>query len=312
MMLNHSDNSSSSSRKTLLERLAALRIQSSSPTGSSSASSSSVAKAPESPHYIPRSTQNPLTKAKFNGYTSSSKDKDSVPASSQSEQLLSSPSIGRRRKFSGLSGTTGPLTQARHSESPIGVSSPKYFPKQKVLEITEPIQFPNFAASESEEIHRERNHSAKEVVTSFIDSFTILNNFLIKYSNSTAAKLHLQNLNNSFAALQMDLKNTLKTISHLRSSSSQTDELKSENANLTSENKQLRSENDALRPENTQLTSENDALRSENDTLRSESNSKELEEQLKIALSQISEIKIAYEKEKVGTIANNVFYFKLS
>lgn len=294
MMLNHSDNSSSSSRKTLLERLAALRIQSPSPTGSSSASasSSSVAKAPESPHYIPRSTQNPVSNAKFNGYTSSSKNKDSVAVSPQSEQLLSSPSIGRRRKFSGLSGTTGPLTQARHSESPIGVSSPKYFPKQKVLEITEPVQFPNFAASESEEIHRERNHSAKEVVTSFIDSFTILNNFLIKSSNSTTAKLHLQNLNNSFAALQLDLKNTLKTISHLRSSSSQTDELKSENAIL-------RSENDALRSENANLTSENKKLKSENDTLRSESNSKELEEQLKIALSQISEIKIAYEKEKV-------------
>lgn len=228
MMLNQSDNSSSSSRKTLLERLAALRIQS-----SPKSSSSSTGKAPESPHYIPRSTQNGLTKNKFNNYASSS-SKDSV-SSSQSE-ILSSPSIGRRRKLSVLSGTTGP-SQAQNSESPIGVSSPKCFPKQRVLEITEPIAFPKLTAFE--EIHVERNHSAKEAVTSFIDSFTILNNFLMKATNSTSAKLHLQNMNTSFAALQMDLKTTLKIISQLQTELREfkSDDLRSENATLLSENK---------------------------------------------------------------------------
>ena len=306
MILNNSDNnsSSSSSRKTLLERLASLRLQS-----SPNKSSSNSVKAPESPHFIPRSTQNVSTKSKFYNYPAASKDSVSSINSSHGE-IPSSPSIGRRRKLSAAPGTLNtnpsnpinPKAQPRSAESPIGISSPKYFPKQKVLEITEPIEL-----NLSEEIHTERNHSAKEVVTGFIDSFTILNNFLIKSTNSATAKLHLQNLNTSFAALQMDLKAAVKTISQLQEElnlnpkSGENEAFKTEIDVLKSGNEALKSEIKLLKSENEDLKSETVTLKSENEKLKSGTlNSHELEEQLKIALSQISEIKIAYDKEKVA------------
>lgn len=302
MILNNSDNnsSSSSSRKTLLERLASLRLQS-----SPNRSSSTSVKAPESPHFIPRSAQYVSTKSKFYNYPAASKESVSSINSSHGE-IPSSPSIGRRRKLSAAPGTlnanpSNPKSQSRPAESPIGISSPKYFPKQKVLEITEPIEL-----NLSEEIHTERNHSAKEVVTGFIDSFTILNNFLIKSTNSATAKLHLQNLNTSFAALQMDLKAAVKTISHLQeelklnTKSGENEAFKTDIDVLKSENETLKSEIKLLKSENKDLKSENHTLKSENEKYKSGTlNAHELEEQLKIALSQISEIKIAYDKEKV-------------
>lgn len=293
MIVNNSDNSSSSSsRKTLLDRLAALRIQ------SSSKNSSSPVKAPESPHFIPRSTQNVSTKSKFYNHPTSSKDSVTSTTSSSQNEILSSPSIGRRRKLSDVPG--GPSNantkiQSQQIESPIGISSPKYFPKQKVLEISEPLEFP----LPIEEIQFERNHSAKEVVTSFIDSFTILNNFLMKTSNSTTAKLHLQNLNTSFVALQMDLKNAIKAISQLQSENDkcQFEKLKLDNENLKLEKEASLSEIISLKLELNSLKSvlkERDAQ-----VVPSVSSVKETEEQLKISLSQIAEIKAAYEKEKV-------------
>ena len=308
-MLNNSENSAFSSRKTLLERLAALRIQSS-PKGSSSA-----VKAPESPHFIPRSNQNVSTKSKFYNYNNPNESAPSSVSSSQSE-ILSSPSIGRRRKFSGLSATTAPSNgsakpQVQNTESPIGISSPKYFPKQRVFEIPEPIEFPQLTIPE--EIQIERTHSAKEAVTSFIDSFTILNNFLIKATNSTTAKLHLQNMNTSFAALQMDLKKTLKTLSQLQEQlriNSETEGLKLLNDNMKSEIEIIRSNNETLISDNNNLKADIKNLKSKIDNPQITSSSKELEEQLKIALSQIAEIKIAYEKEKVRFF-NKLFTFTL-
>ena len=71
--------------------------------------------------------------------------RDSVSSINSSHgEIPSSPSIGRRRKLSAAPGTLNtnpsnpinPKAQPRSAESPIGISSPKYFPKQKVLEIT--------------------------------------------------------------------------------------------------------------------------------------------------------------------------------
>lgn len=260
-----------SGRKTLLERLASLRIQPNSNSTTTRAVNTAT-KAPESPRYIPRSTQS--TQAKFYSNAGDSSD------------LLSSPSIGRRRKLqtnlsSSSSSTSASLSTAKTVPANSPIDSPKYFPKQKVfdeLEKVSSLKFPPIAElvnnlqrqDVSELGDNVRRHSATEVVTSFIDSFSILNNSL----TSTASKLQLQNMNSSFAALQMDLKAAVSTIFDLRSQS-----------------------NNIEKNEDIAIASGAD--------LESKIKNEELEEQLKIALSQISEIKLALEKEKV--LVNNIF-----
>lgn len=234
---------SSSSRKSLIERLATLRIQS-----SSTSPSQTTLKGPESPQYIPRSI------------TTKTKLQQQQQQQLESNDLLSSPTIGRRRKLTGISSiNTANSVSSTISSVACPFDSPKYFPKQK---------FPEF--EEISEI--ERNHSVKEVVTSFIDSFKILNNFLSKSSNSTSAKFHLQNLNISFAALQMDLKASVSQLKEIENLNEEISNLKSEKIYL-----------------NSKITKE-EGLQKKN---------QELEEQLKIALNQVSEVKILFEKEKV-------------
>lgn len=271
----------SSSRKSLIERLATLRIQSSSSSFSASSSSSSQSKAPESPSYIPRSAQSTITtKSKF--YSHQQKE---------SNDFLASPTIGRRRKLTGLTTvtntniTTNPNVVNPSVSSSCPFDSPKYFPKQKVIEIEGISKFPEFEEIKVSEI--ERNHSVKEVVTSFIDSFTILNNFLTKSSNSTSAKLHLQNLNTSFAALQMDLKVAISQLNEQK-------DMKDENEKLKDEIEKLNIEINNL---NQEILTKNDTKLDNNSVLVKQN--QELEEQLKIALNQISEIKISFDKEKV-------------
>lgn len=286
----------SSSRKSLIERLASLRIQSSSSSSSSSSSTQTQtqSKAPESPSYIPRSAQSTITtKSKF--YSHQHKE---------SNDLLSSPTIGRRRKLTGLTTNVTTKNTANPSVSSASVSSscpfdsPKYFPKQKVIEIEGISKFPEFEEIPISEI--ERNHSVKEVVTSFIDSFTILNNFLTKSSNSTSAKLHLQNLNTSFAALQMDLKVAVSQLNEHK-------DLKDENEKLNNEIEKLNIEINSLNQEILNLKSKNDTKL--DNTVVLEKQNQELEGQLKIALNQISEIKIAFDKEKVTFIHSLTLIF---
>lgn len=245
---------SSSSRKSLIERLASLRIQS-----SSTSPSQTISKGPESPRYIPRSTQSTITtKTKLQ--------------QQESNDLLASPTIGRRRKLTGISSNVSSTV----SSVACPFDSPKYFPKQKFPEIKEISDI-------------ERNHSVKAVVTSFIDSFEILNNFLSKSSNSTSAKFHLQNLNISFAALQMDLKASVSQLSEITNLNDEISNLKSEINNLNDEILNLKSEKIYL---NAKEATKEEELQKKN---------QELEEQLKIALNQVSEIRIVFEKEKVIT-----------
>lgn len=251
-----------SGRKSLIERLASLRIQNSPPSQKSGDKIKSV-KAPESPQFIPRSLS---TKSKFHNYTTT-QTQTQAQVQTNLNDLQSSPLIGRRRKFSNFSNNSKTIEP---SSSPIGMSSPKYFPKQKVFEIDKPIEFK--IAKEENILEEEQRQSVQEVVTSFIDSFTILNNFLTRATNSTAAKLQLQNMNTSFATLQMHLKAAITRNSHLQL---EIEELKTK--------KQQQEEDEVSKihqPANEPVDSE-------------------LEEQLKIALSQISEIKLAYDKERV-------------
>lgn len=283
--------SSSSSRKSLIERLASLRIQSSSTSPSQTSS-----KAPESPRYIPRSAQSTTTtKSKFYNHAQQQHDSDS-------NDLLASPTIGRRRKLTSISSTISKNTiKSDHSISSASAypfDSPKYFPKQKFIEIerNSVSKFP-----ELEEISEvERNHSVREVVTSFIDSFTILNNFLLKSSNSASAKLHLQNLNTSFAALQMDLKAAV----------SQLNDVTNLNKVISNLNEEIKNLNDEISNLKTENSTKVNKINEEKELQR---NNQELEEQLKIALNQISEIKLAFNKEKVNNSNNiiiiNCFFF---
>ncbi len=266
-----SKNTANSSRKSLIERLASLRIQNSPPKPVEK--SLATSKSPESPRYIPRSTQTIGTKSKFYNYAANTSTNTSTNSKSFTNNNdlhpPSSPSIGRRRKLTNVSNTSSTV-----ESSPIGMSSPKYFPKQKVFEIERPLEL---GEELIEEIVLEgRQHSAKEVVTSFIDSFSILNNFLNKSTNSTAAKLHLQNMNTSFAALQMDLKAAVSKISHLQV------ELNEKTLENGVKNKELQ-----------------DLKAKKDDQFKSNEHNREVEEQLKIALSQIGEIKLAYDKERV-------------
>ena len=309
--------SSSSSRKSLIERLASLRIQSNS-TSPSQTTTKTTSKAPESPRYIPRSAQSTTTtKSKFYNYPQTAQQ------AALSNEIPSSPTIGRRRKLAGNTGiTSANTTNSTNLTCPI--DSPKYFPKQKFIEIEGKVsKFPEISEEISENVTEiERKHSVVEVVTSFIDSFTILNNFLTKSSNSTTAKLHLQNMNTSFAALQMDLKAAVSQLNN-EGHKCEIDSLKSENASLKSDNDELKTEIDSLKSDNDELKSEIDSLKSDNDELKAENASlksensqminnnsdvlkrnQELEEQLKIALNQIAEIKIAFDKEKVTYLLN--------
>lgn len=249
----------SSSRKSLIERLASLRIQSSStsPSQISTKQASKEVTPTESPRYIPRSTQSThTTKSKFYNYPQQKND---------SNELLSSPSIGRRRKLNGISTTN--FTNSIPTTAACPFDSPKYFPKQKFDE-----KVPEIQKTEDSDItlEIERNHSVKGAVTSFIDSFAILNNFLTKVSNSTSAKLHLQNMSSSFAALQMDLK---AAVSQLNEISTVKNELTNEISNLKSEN------------------TNNDELQRKN---------QELQEQLSDTLNQLTEVKNSFTKEKVN------------
>ena len=123
---------------------------------------------------------------------------------------------------------------------------------------------------------------------------------MVKTTNSTTAKLHLQNINSSFAALQKDLKSTVKTICQLQEELRMSPETE-ETASLKSDKERLETDNERLKSENENLKSSLRNIKSDIKDLNPQipSKEKELEEQLKIALSQISEIKIAYEKEKV-------------
>lgn len=288
--LDSSNSSNSSSRKSLIERLASLRIQSAST--SPAQTSSKPSKGSESPRYIPRSAQSTTTtKSKFYNYAQQQHQ--------DSNELLASPTIGRRRKLNGIPSNTANTSNVDSSNTSCPFDSPKYFPKQKFVEIGDlkPLGFP----SESAEI--ERNHSVKEVVTSFIGSFAILNNFLTKSSNSTSAKLHLQNMNTSFAAIQMDLK---VAVSQLNDHSNHKNELKNieteieNHKNLVEKHKKMI---ESQKFEITTLQSEISNLKNAQNTDRDENvfkqKNQELEEQLRIALNQVAEIKLAFEKEKV-------------
>ena len=323
------------SRKSLLERLASLRIQN---ANVSPQKAPNISKAPESPRYIPRSTQT----------NTKSKAPSTVPLNQN--DLLSSPTIGRRRKLTGIpNGTTSSTT------TPIGMSSPKYFPKQKVLEIEQAIKFsiPKdeliFEEGENEKnksvSEGERRHSVKEVVTSFIDSFTILNNFLNKSTNSMAAKLQLQNMNNSFAALQMDLKVLLSKVSNLQKElkgksldsgtkalelkdkefelknieirlenrelelQEKSSELKEKDSELKQKDSELKEKESEIRRKSEELNRQSTEIRNAKSLSQAETiKNIELEEQLKIALSQIGEIKIAHDKEKVEIFSTYIFH----
>ena len=302
--------SSSSGRKSLIERLASLRIQSNS-TSPSQTTTKTTSKAPESPRYIPRSAQSTTTtKSKFYNYPQTAQQ-GALP-----NEMPSSPTIGRRRKLTGNTGiTSANTTNSTNLTCPI--DSPKYFPKQKFIEIEGKVsKFPEISEEISENVTEiERKHSVVEVVTSFIDSFTILNNFLTKSSNSTTAKLHLQNMNTSFAALQMDLKAAVSQLNNeghkceIDSLKSEIDSLKSDNASLKSDNDELKTEIDSLKSDNDELKAENSSLKSDNSQMINNNSdvlkrNQELEEQLKIALNQIAEIKIAFDKEKVTYLLN--------
>lgn len=282
--------STSTNRKTLLERLAALRIHSDPQPLNTNSSNTKVSTKPESPRYIPRNNQNQLktkiynnskpsnnteiidiTKFSNNNFDNNDDDNDNPP---------SSPTIGRRRRLAaGLTNTNnnninykGSNTSTNYQiSSPIGISSPKNFQKQKVLEMdmnstsvfqTMPqIQTPDIQAK------NERNHTAKDIVSSFINSFTILNTFLTK-SNAPVAKIQLQNMNDAFAALQMDLKAAVNSVSLLQAS-----------------NEQKKIETKAYQEEINKISDMNHTI----------------EEQLKISLSHVSEITISLKKEKVTT-----------
>lgn len=290
---------SSSGRKSLIERLASLRIQSSSTSPSqTSTKPSSKVTTTESPRYIPRSAQSTLTtKSKFYNYPQHphphQQQKQQHQHQQDSNELLASPSIGRRRKLNGISTTNSTNSITAISSSTAAAcpfDSPKYFPKQKFVEIHEKAsKFPEIIQKieDSDTCEIERNHSVKRVVTSFIDSFAILNNFLSKISNSTSAKLHLQNMSASFAALQMDLKAAVSQLNEISAIKSEISILRSENSELkTAKSKDLSPVSD-------------DELKKKN---------QELQEQLSDALNQLNEIKNSFTKEKVNMTKIHIFF----
>ena len=191
----------------------------------------------------------------------------------------------------------------------------------------------------------ERRHSVKEVVTSFIDSFTILNNFLNKSTNSMAAKLQLQNMNNSFAALQMDLKVLLSKVSNLQKElkgksldsgtkalelkdkefelknieirlenrelelQEKSSELKEKDSELKQKDSELKEKESEIHRKSEELNRQSTEIRNAKSLSQAETiKNIELEEQLKIALSQIGEIKIAHDKEKVEIFSTYIFH----
>ena len=290
--------STSTNRKTLLERLAALRIHSDPQTLNKNSPNAKVSSKPESPRYIPRNNQNQLKTKMHNKsidtetiditkFHNSFKD-NNFDNDDDNDNPPSSPTIGRRRRLAaGITSTNtninykGSKTSINYqTSSPIGITSPKNFQKQKVLEMdmisNSVLQTMPQIQTHDIQTKNERNHTAKDIVSSFINSFTFLNAFLTK-SNAPAAKIQLQNMNDAFAALQMDLKAAVNSVSLLQAS-----------------NEQKNDETKAYQEEINKISAMNHTI----------------EEQLKISLSHVSEITISLKKEKVtSNILNKLVQF---
>jgi hypothetical protein len=258
---NH-DNASNSHRKSLIERLASLRI-----IHDSRETTNALNKSPESPRYIPPS-RNALNSSKSN--LSNAKN----PTLNQSPTQPATSLIGRRRKLaSNLAASSVP--------SPIGTCSPKCFPKKLIYDeldgdtdriAREDAKSPILSAI-SQKSSTERKHRASGAVNGFIESFDFLANFLSR-SDSRDATLHLQNMNSSFVALQRDLKAAVSSIMH--SSSHDTKDL-----------------------EDQLLASQTNEEELKEKLKLSISNEQELKDQLDEKCSQLIDAKTALEKEKV-------------
>lgn len=270
---NH-DNAPSSHRKSLIERLASLRI-----IHDSRETTNALNKSPESPRYIPPS-RNALNSSKSN--LSNAKN----PTLNQSPTQPATSLIGRRRKLaSNIAASSVP--------SPIGTCSPKCFPKKLIYDehdmdriAREDAKSPILSAI-SQKSSTERKHRASGAVNGFIESFDFLANFLSR-SDSRDATLHLQNMNSSFVALQRDLKAAVSSIMH--SSPHDTKDL-----------------------EDQLLASQTNEEELKEKLKLSISNEQELKDQLDDKCSQLIDAKTALEKEKVHTrsffVLNSKFFF---